>query len=364
MKKKHPKMEVRMKGQPGFFDQSERLWKLSQMGDPLVRLAEVINWELFRPILDKAREQERKSNAGAKPTDAVLMFKLMVLQRLHNLSDDQAEYQVRDRTSFQRFLGLRLEDPVPDAKTLWAFKDRLARQELVVELFARFDQHLTEQGYVAKGGQIIDATLVEVPRQRNTPDENRAIKAGTVPEDWKDKPAKLAQKDPDARWTKKRGQTYYGYKNHINADEKHKLIRDYDVTDAAVHDSQVIDDLLDTENKERAVYADSAYRSVEREAALQGQDMKSEICEKGTRGHPLTDEQKATNRAKARVRVRVEHIFGFMTNSMGGIFMRTIGLLRAKATIGMMNLTYNLSRYAQLVKPRMRPNRVGAPVVA
>lgn len=351
-----------MKGQPGFFDQSERLWKLSQLGDPLVRLAEVIDWELFRPVLAKAREQERKSNAGAKPIDAVLMFKMMVLQRLHNLSDDQAEYQVRDRMSFQRFLGLKLEDRVPDAKTLWAFKERLAKQGLVKELCARFDAHLTEQGYLAKGGQIVDATLVEVPRQRNSADENREIKAGTVPEDWQGKPAKLAQKDTDARWTKKRGQTYSGYKNHINTDEKHKLIREYDVTDAAVHDSQAMDEILDTQNKERAVYADSAYRSAEREETLQAQDMKSEICEKGTRGHPLTEEQIAANRTKSKVRVRVEHIFGFMANSMGGIFMRTIGLLRATATIGMMNLTYNLARYAQLARPRMRLDRVGAPV--
>ena len=364
MKKKHPKMEARMKGQAGFFDHSERLWKLTQMGDPLVRLNEVIDWELFRPVLSKVWEKARKSQAGAKPTDVVSMFRMMAIRRLHNLSDEQAEYPVRDRASFQRFLGLRQEDRAPDAKTLWAFKERLTEMALVGELFARFDNHLEAQGYAAKSGQIVDATMVEVPRQRNTRDENKEIEAGRVPEEWKDATHKLEQKDVDARWTKKRGQTYYGDKNRINVDQEHKPIRAFGVTDAAVHDSRVMNDFLDTENKGRAVYADSAYRSAEREAELAKQALKSEICEKGARNHPLTEEQQASNRRKSKIRCRVEHVFGFIGNSMGGSFLRTIGMIRAAAAIGTMNLTYTLSRYAQLMRPRLRPDRKVAPATA
>ena len=192
-------------GQPGFFDIGERTAKLTQMGDPLVGLNEQIQWEAFRADLTRVHEKERKSKAGARPIDVVLMFKLLVLQQLHNLSDDRIEYQIRDRLSFMRFLGLQLEDRVPDAKTVWLFRERLKELKLVEVLFARFHEQLAALGYAARAGQMIDATFVEVPRQRNGRDENAKIKAGETPADWKEESAKpmLRQKDVDARWTKK-----------------------------------------------------------------------------------------------------------------------------------------------------------------
>ena len=163
-RKKHQKLPK----QPGFFDIAERAAKLTQMGDPLVGLKERIDWEAFRADLNRVHEKERKSAAGAKPIDVVLMFKLLVLQQLHNLSDDRIEYQIRDRLSFMRFLGLQMEDRVPDAKTVWLFRERLKELKLVDVLFARFHDHLAAQGYVARAGQMIDATFMEVPRQRNS----------------------------------------------------------------------------------------------------------------------------------------------------------------------------------------------------
>lgn len=183
------------------------------MGDPLVGLKARVDWEAFRPELKRVYEKERKSNAGAKPIDVVLMFKVVVLQQLNNLSDDGIEYQIRDRFSFMRFLGLELEDRVPDSKTVWTFRERLKHLDLIDVLFARFHTQLADQGYVAKAGQMIDATFVEVPKQRNTRDENALIKEGKTPEDW-DKPeaqAKRRQKDTDARWTKKNDEKHYGY---------------------------------------------------------------------------------------------------------------------------------------------------------
>ena len=126
-----------------------------------------------------------------------------MLSALYNLSDDQIEYQVRDRLSFMRFLGLGLEDRVPDAKTVWLYREGLAQAGLVEELFRQFDGYLSRQGYIARGGQILDASIVPVPKNRNTREENKTIKSGEMPEDWKDKPAKRSQKDVDARWTKK-----------------------------------------------------------------------------------------------------------------------------------------------------------------
>jgi len=217
----------------GFFDIEERAEKLAKMGDPLVALKERIDWEAFRADVNKVHEKPRKSNAGAKPIDVVLMFKVLILQQLHNLSDDGIEYQIRDRLSFMRFLGLQLEDRVPDAKTIWLFRERLKNGRLIDVLFARFHEQLAALGYVARAGQIIDATFVEVPRQRNSREENAKIKQDETPDDWKqpESKAKLRQKDVDARWTKKNNVTHYGYKNHVNVDQANKLIQSFEITD-------------------------------------------------------------------------------------------------------------------------------------
>jgi len=250
--------------QMGFFDLSNRYASLDAKKDPLVEIDAVVPWEEFRPTLERVWRKpvaERKSRAWRKPMDAVLMFKTLVLSALYNLSDDQIEYQVRDRLSFMRFLGLGLEDRVPDAKTVWLYRERLAQAGLVEELFRQFDGYLSRQGYIARGGQILDASIVPVPKNRNTREENATIKSGELPEDWKDKPAKQSQKDVDARWTKKHGKSHYGYKNHVNVDRKHKLVRRYHVSDAAQHDSQAVDHLLMEGNTGAGVWADSAYRS-------------------------------------------------------------------------------------------------------
>ena len=345
----------------GLFDADERLTKLTVLGDPLVELNKMIDWEAFRGDIDnareKAREHARKSAAGAKPIDAVLMFKTMVLQQLNNLSDDRIEYQIRDRLSFMRFLGLNLEDRVPDAKTIWLFRETLKQQGVGEGLFKRFDEQLAARGLIAKGGQMIDATFVEVPKSRNSREDNAKLKAGEIPQDWqKVDPATVnmrRQKDTDARWTKKNQETHFGYKNHINADAKNKLIRAYAVTAASVHDSQVFDELLDhttdDEGKKRAAYADSAYRSKEQEERLQANEIESQVCEKGTRGKPLTEEQKASNRQKSKTRVRVEHVFGAQAQ-MGGHVVRTIGMARARVKIAIMNLAYNMRRFVLLCR--------------
>ena len=337
--------------QMGFFDLSDRYASLDAKKDPLIEINAVVPWDAFRPLLERVwrkPDAAKKSRAGRKPMDVVLMFKTLVLSALYNLSDDQIEYQVRDRLSFMRFLGLGLGDRVPDAKTVWLYREALAKAGMVDELFAQFDGYLARQGYIARGGQILDASIVPVPHNHNKRAENVAIKAGEVPEDWESKPAKRSQKDVDARWTKKHGTSHYGYKNHVNVDRKHKLIRRYHVTDAAVHDSQAVEELLTRGNTGSGVWADAAYRSTEIEATLKARKLTSHIHRKGQRGKPLTQQAQKSNRTKSTVRVRVEHIFGAQANDMGGTLVRTIGLVRAKAKIGMKNLAYNMRRLGQL----------------
>ncbi len=334
--------------QPGFWDWEERQNKLNQKKDLLVRLNHIIAWETFRPLLEQIHNKPRKSQAGRKPTDVIVMFKLLVLQQLYNISDEELEYQVSDRLSFMQFLGFGLADEVPDATTVWLFRKQLTEQGLMESLFEQFDAYLIEQGYAAKGGQIIDATLIPVPKQHNHDDENQAIKQGEIPASWQDKPHQRAQKDTDARWTKKGGKSYFGYKDHICIDVEHGLIRRYTVTDASVHDSQVLGQLLDEDNESDTIWADSAYCSeaIEETLALIGFD--SQIHERAYRNHSLSEEQKQSNRTKSKVRAKVEHVFGTWVMQMGGKLVRSIGIVRVKAQLGLKNLTYNLLRYTFL----------------
>ena len=326
--------------QISLFAEENRFEKLSELGDCLERL-KIIDWESFRPTIALALIRERKSNAGRPPYDCILLFKTIILQRLYNLSDDQTEYQINDRMSFMRFLGLGLYDKVPDAKTIWLFKDTLTKAGIMEQLFSQFNRMLEESGIITHKGTIVDATFVDAPRQRNSRDENEKIKNGEIPEDWKKNPHKMAQKDVDARWTKKRDETHYGYKDHVKMDADSKLILDYVATPANVHDSKEFVDFFNEQDK--AAYADSAYVGKELP-----EHVRNEVCEKGYRNKPSTEEQKENNRRKSKIRCRIEHVFAYMTMSMHGLTVRSIGIERAAFNIGLTNLVYNLCRYSFL----------------
>jgi IS5 family transposase len=321
------------------------------MGDPLEKVLNAVDWEMFRSILDAVFHKEARGVGGRKPWDYVLMFKILLLQAWYNIADDKTEYMINDRLSFQRFLGLSLGDKVPDAKTIWLFRDTLGKCGADKELFDLFTEQMEEQGVITRSGSIVDASFVDVPRQRNSREENKTIKESEIPEGWEDpeNANKLAQKDTDARWAKKNNETHYGYKDHVKVDADSKMIVNYTVTAASVHDSQAIVEICD--EKDNVVNADSAYVGEELERELKekcGGDVVLQINEKGYKNKPLTDEQKASNQEKSKVRSRVEHVFGHITNSMGGMTIRCIGLGRAKCAIGLKNLAYNLSRYAYL----------------
>lgn len=336
--------------QIGIWDESLRLEKLSKLGDSLEKLNHAIDWELFRPQLTKVFKKQAKGAGGRPPYDYVMLFKVLVLQRIYNLSDDQTEYQINDRMSFMRFLGLGLGDRVPDAKTIWLYRDTLTKANVIRELFDLFSAQLEDAGLITHTGTIVDATFVEAPRQHNHHNENEDIQKGNVPDAWK-KPEnihKLRRKDMDARWTRKGREFHFGYKDHVKADADSKLITDYTVTPANVHDSQPMPTMINETDK--AVYADSAYWGNVVAEALP-QNVENCIQERGTKKQPLTEEQKASNRIKSKTRCRIEHIFGFMTNSMHGITVRSVGLARAEFNIGLTNLIYNLCRFEFLNRP-------------
>lgn len=333
----------------GLFDDLEQLERLSQLRDPLEKLSQRIDFEVFRETLNGIYEKtDRKSSAGAKPFDYVLMFKIIVLQRLYNLSDEQMEFQLTDRLTFRRFVGLELSHKVPDHNTIWTFKEKLKVNDNERKLFDCFYAELEKEQLIVSKGKMVDASFHEVPRQRNSREENKTIKEGKIPEDWEEEKnqRKLSQKDTDARWTKKNNINYYGYKNHLKADVGSKLIDDYTVTAANVHDSQTLERLLSEKDEGQDLYGDAAY--VGQEETIEKVKMTNLIHEKGYKNAPLTDEQKESNRGKSKYRARIEHIFGFVENSMNGAEMRCIGKERAGVVIGITNLVYNICRAVQL----------------
>jgi transposase, IS5 family len=351
---------MRMVGQPGFFDRDERYAALSAAGDPLERLAAVVDFELLRGELEAALDRSDRARGGRPPYDAVLMFKGLVLQTLYTLSDEQTEYQIKDRFSFMRFLGLTLEDRVPDAKTIWLFREQLTRAGAVQRLFERFDAVLRDAGYLAMGGQIVDATVIQARRPRLSKDEKATVKRGAVLEGWSK--AKRAQMDTDGRWTLKRSRKrstgsgephgrsrselvipVFGYKNHLGIDRCHGFIRTFAVTDAAAPDGRQLGKLLDPENTARSVWADTAYRSAANLSLLARRGLAAQFQRPKPRGRPMPPHLARGNASRARVRVAIEHVFAAQKCRIG-LVVRSVGLARAKSRLGLANLVTNMRR--------------------
>lgn len=331
----------------GLFDEQFRLEKLSQKNAPFEKLSAHIDFEFFRKLLSALREVSTDPSKGGRPSyDEVLSFKILILQRYYNISDDNTEYAILDRLSFMRFLGLGINDSVRDAKTIWLFRDRLAKEGLVKVLFKLLDRQLNRDGIIMNAGKMVDASFVEVPIQSNSREENEKIKDGEIPEDWKENNCR--QKYTDSRWTKHNGKKHFGDKSHVKADTETKLLTAYKVTPANIYDSQVMEELIGKEDAEEPLYADSACRSESLENFCRSMRVESRIHEKGYRNSALLKRQKNANRKKSRVRSRVENIFVFMENSMNGMYLHYRNLGPVVARIGLMNVTYNLFRLVKM----------------
>lgn len=338
---------------PGLFDYVNRLEVLLGKEDPLARLDAVVDWNLFLPIIEAVRANAEPRGPGGRPAwPAMILFKFLLIQRFYSLSDEDAEFQLLDRLSFQRFVGLTLADKAPDQNTLRLFREQLVVAGAEQKLFDTFNTHLGSLGLFPKSGVMIDATFVEVPRQRNTREENESIKAGTTPTEWKNDPKLLAHKDLDARWTKKNDETYYGYKDHVKANVASKLIESAVITPASTHDSQALGALV--KKGDEVVFADSAYAGKPQAELLEKREVAGCIVPKPSRGQNLTDEEKETGRRVSGIRSRVEHVFALMSGTAGRIFQRYIGLARNAGAIVLTNLIYNLRRYEQIRRLKIK----------
>lgn len=327
------------------FAREERDAKRQSLNDPLELLHRHIDFVAIAAAVDAKLTLGVSGRGGRPPYPTVVMVKLLLLQQLYNLSDDALEYQVLDRTSFLRFLGLEGSRRVPDAKTIWVWRERLKTLDLIGDISAAVSGQLHRAGFLARGGQIIDASFVTAPIQRNTREENAQIKQGETPKGWN--AAKRSQKDVDARWTKKHGKSSYGYKLHANTDRRWGFIRQHEVTPAHVHDSQHFETILDPGNTSRTIRADSAYADRAREAELKRQGYRADIQHKGHATKPLSEAQQRRNHRIAKDRAFGEHPFARLTQQ-GGKCLRTIGLTRAKVVIGLKVASHNLMRLARL----------------
>ncbi len=354
-----------MAGQLGFFDVDERLRRLSDLGDQLEAYGRVVDFEIFRPELEAALSYSDAAKGGRPPYDAVMMFKVLLIQAHNNVSDERTEFLINDRLSFMRFLGLSLGDRVPDATTIWLFREKLTKAGAIEALFARFDQTVRAAGYIPMSGQTLgscpraDASLVAAPRQRTTEAEKADIKAGRIPQEWQDRPAKLRQKDRDARWTVKVSKAKpkedgtkqvdmavpaFGYQNHVSIDRRHGLIRRWAVTDAAASAGRLLrGGLLDRTNTASDVWADTAYRSNANEVYMAENGFVSRVHRKKPTGRPMAERTRRANARKSGVRSRIEHVFAEQKHRMG-LFVRTVGMARARVKIGLANLAYNMKR--------------------
>jgi IS5 family transposase len=326
------------------FAADRRKNKIDRLGDPLVNIGKHIDFAALAAEVDRIAPRPVSLQGGRPPFPTENMIRILVLKRLYNLSDEQMEYQLLDRMSYQRFCGLADSASIPDRTTIWTFEKRIGEVGAKT-LFDGVERQLLKEGYIARGGQIIDATLVQAPKPHFTKGDKALIEQDAMPVDWK--PAKRRQKDLDATWTKKHGKSYHGYKLSINVDKRYKVIRQIKTDTASVHDSQHFDTVLDQGNTSRDVYADKGYPSQERETQLKASGYRNHIQRKGQRNQPLSACQQRRNRRIAKTRARVEHVFAAITQ-MGGKLLRTIGQARADFAMTMMAACYNLKRLVYL----------------
>lgn len=330
---------------PSLFADQEREAKLDKLGDALWVLAEHVDFAALAAELDRVAPRPGRERGGRPPFPTELMVRVLLIQQLFNLSDEQMEFQLLDRLSFQRFVGLRQSSQIPDRTTIWTFKERLIAAGAGESIFEAANRQLAKHGYIARGGQMVDASIVQVPKQSVSRDEKEIIQDSAMPADWP--AAKRRQKDIDARWTKKHGKSYFGYKLSASTDKRYKLIRKITVSTASEHDTLHFEGVLDPDNTSRDVWADRGYVDGPREARLQADGWRMHIQRKGSADKPLSDCQQRRNKRIAKVRARVEHPFASMAQ-MGGKALRCIGLARATLHLHWKVACYNLQRLCYL----------------
>jgi transposase, IS5 family len=315
-------MSVKQTGQPSFVD---AFLATKGGGGSLDRLSGLVKWYRFEKLIGHLRDE---AGPGRPGYPVLVLFKALLVQSLYGLSDRELEEALDDRLSFRRFVGLSLEEPVPDHTVLNRFRNRLGGEGLLEKLFAELDRQLENAGVVLKRGTMLDATLIEAVSA--PPGDRRAAK------------------DPDAAFTRRQGKggSSYGYKAHVGVDQGSGIIRSVITTPANVNDTTPADELI--RGDERAVWGDAAYHTHAREAALKQRGVKARLMRRANKHHGLPERLKRYNRLIARRRGQVETTFATLKNRMGLTRIRYVGLAKASAQVLMAAMAFNLRRWARL----------------
>lgn len=292
--------------------------KLTRTGHFLDHVNRVIDFSFTQDLHLKIHNVNKER--GRNPYSAKLMFKIILLQQWFGLSDAEAEEQMYDRQSFQDFLGLTHDDPIPDETTICRFRGQLIKGQMDRVFFKEVKAQLEAKGVQVREGKIVDATIIEVPKGRKKED-------GTT------------TRDPEASFTKKNGRSYYGYKNHVSTDTTGTFILSDHVSTAKDHDSKHMDKVLD--GKEQVVFADSAYVNKEKKKQFRKEGKLYAIVERAFRNSPLSVSQKKRNKKLSSVRCRGEHPFAQIKCRMK-FRARYRGLKKNTWHISMTNAAYNL----------------------
>lgn len=277
--------------------------KIDRLGGPLAEIEAHIDFAAMAAEVDRVAPRPVSRQGGLPPFPTETMVRIPVLKRLYTLSDEQMEYQLLDRMSYQRFCGLSDSASIPDRTTTWTFENRIGEAGARA-IFEGVEKQLLKAGFIARGGQIIDATLVPAPKQHFNKDDKEQLKQNAMPANWS--PAKRRQKDLDATWTKKHGKNHHSYKLSIGVDARYKFIRKWVTDTASVHDSQHVERLVDPANTSKALFGDKGYASKEREAQLKADGYRNHIQRKGHRNKPLSERQKQRNPRIARTLIHVK----------------------------------------------------------
>lgn len=301
-------------------------------GGALVKLDELVKWYRFEKLLGKLRPD---TTVGRPAYGELMMFKALLLQQLYRLSDPELEEALGDRLSFRRFLGLGLEDKIPDHSTLCRFRNLLVEQKLLEKLFTELDRQLDSAGLILRQGSMLDATVIETTAARPP-----------LPRDGHEQ--KLPP-DPDAAFVRIKGKTRsaYGYKAHVGVDQGSGLIRRIITTPANVNDTVPADHLISGD--ERAVLGDSAYHTHTREQALKERGIKARLMKRPNKHHPdLPQRHKLFNRLIAKQRAAVETTFATFKNRMALNRIRYRGLAKAAGQVLLGAIAFNMRRWAKL----------------
>lgn len=342
-----PSAFFRREASKDLFVQDLREAKLGGFVANLAAIDGLVDFGAIAAEVDTACPRPDRSKGGRPPYPSEILVRMLFVQALYNLSDEDCEYQVLDRTSFQHFCGLASELHIPDARTLWNFKQRLALGGFGGRaIFDAVSLQLQQHGYIPRGGQIVDASIVQAPVTQADSAQREALNQGEKPEGWSAK--RLRHTDGDARWTKKHGKSYYGYKVHGNVDARYKLIRRIAVTPANVDDGQTLQQVLDASNTGKRVLADRGYDSQANRDLLQAGQLCDGIARRAMPGQARRQRLGARNRTINRTRARVEHVFASL-EQLGGKVVRAMTLARNELAITLKCAAYNLKRLAWLV---------------